>query len=162
MPTWHPPVASLLPTPTLRGRVFALPSLEGKRVQANRKVHRLFNGVMATSLLRPHLVVTASCKVLVSREWAGRRVGRGHAVTGMGWARVVTFCLACKHSSAASQGGQGQLPVPETPAQGAHKTGQARPLGQSWEARGPCGWGRALLLRPSAHGTAGEGEGALR
>lgn len=26
---------------------------------------------MATSLLRPHLVVTATCKVLVSGEWAG-------------------------------------------------------------------------------------------
>lgn len=57
--------------PHPQGPGFALPSLKGKRVQANRKVHRLFNGVMATSLLRPHLVVTATCKVLVSGEWAG-------------------------------------------------------------------------------------------
>lgn len=71
--------------PRPQGLGFALPSLQGKRVQANRKVHRLFNGVMATSLWRPHLVVTASSKVLVSGGWAvGGRVGRGHAVTGRG------------------------------------------------------------------------------
>lgn len=64
--------------PHPQGLGFALPSLKGKRVQANRRVHRLFNGVMATSLLRPDLVVTATCKVLVSGEWAG--TGRAEAM----------------------------------------------------------------------------------
>lgn len=57
--------------PRPQGLGFALPSLKGKRVQANKKVHRLFNGVMATSLPRPHLVMTATSKVLMSGEWAG-------------------------------------------------------------------------------------------
>lgn len=39
-------------------------SPKGRRVQANRKVHRLFNGVMATSLLRPDLIMTAASRVL--------------------------------------------------------------------------------------------------
>lgn len=64
--------------PHPQGLGFALPSLKGKRVQANRKVHRLFNGVMATSLLKPDLVVTATCKVLVSGVWAG--TGRAEAM----------------------------------------------------------------------------------
>lgn len=64
--------------PRPQGLDFALPSLKGKRVQASKKVHRLFNGVMATSLSRPHLVMTATSKALMSGEWAG--TGRAEAM----------------------------------------------------------------------------------
>lgn len=109
---------------------------------------------MATSLLRPHLVVTASCKVLVSREWAGHRVGRGHAVTGMGGQGLLHSVWHVNTLLLLPKEGEGNS-LSQKCLQ-AHKTEKARPLGRSWEA-----WGRALLLRPSAQGT-GEGKGALR
>lgn len=70
--------------PRPQGLGFALPSLKGKRVQTNKKVHRLFNGVMATSLSRPPPSYDSDFQGVDVRGVGGHRVGRGHAMTGRG------------------------------------------------------------------------------
>lgn len=69
--------SSSLPTP--RPRTWALPSSpkEDESRPTERKVHRLFNGVMATSLPRPDLIMTAASRV----SGLGRK--------GAGWAEAM-------------------------------------------------------------------------
>lgn len=111
--------------PRPQGLGFALPSLKGKRVQTNKKVHRLFNGVMATSLSRPPPSYDSDFQGVDVRGVGGHRPCNDWE----GWPRTGTFCLACKHSSVASQGGGGQLPVPQHMPKGLRRLSKPGPSG---------------------------------
>lgn len=54
--------------PQPQGLGFALSPKEEESRPTKRKVHRLFNGVMATSLPRPDLMMTVASRVL-GRQW---------------------------------------------------------------------------------------------
>lgn len=95
--------------PEPQGLGLPSPPKEEESRPTERKVHRLFNGVMATSLLRPDLIMTAASRVL----------GGGGQVQGgqwpcSDWDRVREVLHSVWHVNILQwlpRGGGGQVPA---------------------------------------------------